>query len=216
MADFKRNNKAITLIEIIIVILITSVIMGVGMAMMRRSNIQFKKSNDLISIQRLMDNIVERIRSDVRSLKKVKRFNQHEIEFYIFKGGEVKLDEDGTVPEGEIATHTGLISYQFDSEKRTLYRSEEGKESKSDFHGSNQIISLNFKPEFMDGESDLNESDDCENLEFKSLNISMQIAANEYSGKKTDSSTLSIACQFYSTCVESELRIYKNSEKGKK
>ena len=71
MTNIKTSKKGVTVVEIVIAATLSCVILGVGMAMMRRSNTQFKKSNDLISIQRLMDNIIERIRTDVRSLKRV-------------------------------------------------------------------------------------------------------------------------------------------------
>ena len=103
MVNNRFSKRAITLTEIVIVILITSVIMGVGMAMMRRSNIQFKKSNDLISIQRLMDNIVERIRSDVRSLKRVKKYDKNSISFVVLKAsdGTINTDDDEKSEDSE-------------------------------------------------------------------------------------------------------------------
>ncbi len=192
----KRNNKAITLIEVVIVSALSCVIMGVGMAMMSRSNVQFKKSNDLVSIQRLMDNIVERMRSDVRALKKVENnCDKNIFEFKILKNGE-----------------EATIKYQFEPDKKTLYRYEitNNGELKTDFHGSNQILSLNFDWHFKDEEDENSEDGSSKNNEdrkFSCLNVAMQIASNEYSGKKKDTTTLSIACQFYSTCVESDLSI---------
>lgn len=192
MANFKISKKAVTLIEIIIVIVISTIIMGIAMAMMSRNNIQFKKSNDLISIQRLMDNIVERIRSDVRSLKHVNHYNKKEIEFQVIR-------------DLSVAT----ITYKF--EDNTFNRSETTNTGNlhSDFHGSKQILSLVFSPNFkgVDSPQESMKEEELKGKEFESLNIAMQIAANEYSAKKTDGSTLSIACQFYSTCVESELKI---------
>ena len=200
MVSCISGKKGVTVVEIIIVILISSIIMGIGMAMMSRNNVQFKKSNDLISIQRLMDNIVERIRSDVRSLKRVKSYSKNGIKFVIVKD----LNE-------------AMVEYKYDPDEKTLYRSEEGVSLDSDFHGSKQIMSMTFNTDFVDDE-DIEEQEEVDNgtspaekREFKSLSIAMQIAANEYrtSSKKTDISTLSIACQFYSTCVESEFRISK-------
>ena len=46
MAKKAKYKKAVTLTEIMMVVLISSVIMGIVMSMMRRNNIQFKKSND--------------------------------------------------------------------------------------------------------------------------------------------------------------------------
>ena len=189
MAD-SRRKKGVTMMEIVIVAALSSIIMTVAFALMNRSNRQFKKGNDMISIQRLMDSIVERIRSDVRSLKRVKEYAANSFSFVVIKDGE------------EVT-----INYKFSDEDKTLYRSEETKLEgvrESDFHGANQVVSLYFEPNFSDDEKTV----------FNHLNVGLQIASNEYSSKEKDASTLSIACQFYSTCVESELKIYKlNSSK---
>lgn len=194
MARATKSKKAVTLTEIMMVVLISSVIMGIVMSMMRRNNIQFKKSNDLINIQRLMDNIVERIRSDVRSLKKVISYDSNSVKFEVIKGGS-----------------KAIITYEYKPDEDTFFRHEENPNNPetihSDFHGSHQIISLTFKPEFKDVEDDeYIEEEKIESKEFKCLNVAMQIASNEYNSKKENSTTLSIACQFYSTCVESKLR----------
>lgn len=192
MAELRRK-KGVTMMEIVIVVALSSIIMTVAFLLMSRSNRQFKKGNDMISIQRLMDNIVERIRSDVRSLKYVKEHTDNSFVFAIVRDG------------GEVT-----VSYRFNPEDKTLYRSEsmrseltnEEEIKESDFHGAKQVLALSFTPEF---------NDESQN-EFKHLNVALQIASNEYSSKEKDASTLSIACQFYSTCVESELKIYKIME----
>lgn len=207
----KRAKKAVTLIELMIVAALSCFIMGVGMAMMNRSNIQFKKSNDMVSIQRLMDNIVERIRSDVRSLKRVISYDKSRIEFVIYKVPSNSDEDDNNTAYEE------TITYHFDSEEKTLYRKVGGSDGESDFHGAKQILSLVFSPSFKNGlEDDNSESateDELKNKEFSHLDVAIQIAANEYSGKKKDTSTLSIACQFYSTCVESETVSIQNLRK---
>ena len=230
MGKRRDAKKGVTVIEVVIAATLSCVILGVGMAMMRRSNIQFKKSNDLISIQRLMDNIIERIRTDVRSLKRIvpsgsnnddpsgsniiTEIDPNKVSFII-----VKYTSDGDNNEFDEEHRFAKITYEYKPDDKTLYRIETigcdeygsgGKDSTSDFHGARQVISMNFEPVF---NSDYNESGDkVDNPEkkgddFKCLNVAMQIASNEYSGKDSDASTLSIACQFYSTCVESELRI---------
>lgn len=187
----RKNRLAVTMMEICIVGILSSVILGVGFAMMSRSNRQFKKGNDMISIQRLMDNIVERIRTDVRSLKRVNlaECDENSFDFTIIKDGE-----------------EANITYKFNLEEKTLYRTEvvDGETKNSDFHGAKQVISLVFTPVF---------DDETEKTKFNHLNVAMQIAANDYSNKEKDASTLSIACQFYSTCVESELRIFNLKKK---
>mgnify|MGYP006916115639 CR=1 FL=1 len=218
------NKKAVTVMELVIVATLSCVILGVGMAMMRRSNTQFKKSNDLISIQRLMDNIIERIRSDVRSLKRVVPSSDGEAaDSNVISFTVVKYDGDSDAVDKDDLTHLfNKITYQYKPDDKTLYRfettdcdeyGEGGVESNtsSDFHGARQVISMSFEPVF-NNDNDIDDSQK-KGDDFKCLNVAMQIAANEYSGKESDASTLSIACQFYSTCVESELRISKLREK---
>jgi hypothetical protein len=84
------------------------------------------------------------------------------------------------------------IKYQYDNESKTLYRYE-GTSRKSNFHGAKQVQSFIFKPEVDDYKK------------FKLLNVVMQLKSDEKG--KGKASTLSIVCQFYSTCVEAELRI---------
>ena len=235
MTKIKVTKRAVTVVELVIVATLSCVIMGVGMAMMSRSNTQFKKSNDLISIQRLMDNIIERIRSDVRSLKRVvpsddsnsnngniDTIDNNKISFVV-----IKMSEDGDgVDDVDGMFNFSKITYEFNPDEKTLYRYEttdcdeygnNGKDSdtKSDFHGARQVISMNFEPIF---NGDFNElGDKIDNPQkkgddFKCLNVAMQIASNEYNSEDSNASTLSIACQFYSTCVESELRISKLRE----
>lgn len=178
-----ENKKAVTMVEIVIVVVLSSLIIGVGFGMMSRSNRQFRKGNDMINIQRLMDNIVERIRTDVRSLKKVVEESETKFSFVIIR-------------EGEDVT----ITYEYNPDEKTLYRKEETElegTRESDFHGAKQVLSLVFKTKYDDPDY---------NTVFGHLDLAMQIASNDYSGNKNEASHLSIACQFYSTCVESILK----------
>jgi type II secretory pathway pseudopilin PulG len=176
MAENKRRQSGITMVEIIIVISISSMVLTMAMLIMNRTTRHFKKGTDMLNVQRLMDNIVERIRTDVRSLKSVvtKECSENSFSFYAIRDGVEKK-----------------IRYNYDKETQTLFRNEEGLQS--NFHGSRQVKSFIFKPE-MD-----------ENGRFGFLNVVMQLVSDEKGGG--NASTLSIACQFYSTCVESDLKI---------
>ncbi|MBR4329102.1 MAG: hypothetical protein IKP71_04555 [Candidatus Riflebacteria bacterium] len=237
MNNRREAKKGVTVVEVVIVATLSCVILGVGMAMMRRSNTQFKKSNDLISIQRLMDNIIERIRTDVRSLKRIVPSDSASSD----KGGSnssgksniiEKIDPNTVsfivvkhIPEGEGKDidddhRFAKITYLYNPDEKTLYRfevigcNEYGEEGEPDstpssFHGARQVVSMNFEPVFTTDYDDSGaKTDNPKNGDdFKCLNVAMQIASNEYNSKDSNASTLSIACQFYSTCVESELRI---------
>lgn len=178
-----RQKKGISMTEIVIVMAISSMVMTMAMLIMNRTTRHFKKGTDMLNIQRLMDNIVERIRTDVRSLKKVvpAECNENSFSFFAIRDGEERK-----------------IRYTYDKEKQTLFRNEEGKES--NFHGSRQVKSFVFKQQ-TDGSG-----------RFNVLNVIMQLISDEKGSGKA--STLSIACQFYSTCVESDLKI-SNLRKNK-
>ncbi len=178
------ERKGVTMMEIVVVVAISSMVLTMAMLLMNRTTRHFKKGTDMLNIQRLMDNIVERIRTDVRSLKRVipEECNDSSFSFYAIRDGDEKK-----------------IRYTYDKDNATLFRNEEGKES--NFHGSKQVRSFVFKQE----------TDDSGHFRF--LNVIMQLISDEKGGGKA--STLSIACQFYSTCVESELKIGNLRKKEK-
>lgn len=171
-----RKRFGVTLVEIVIVAAISSMVLTSAMMIMSRTTRHFKKGSDMLNIQRLMDSIVERIRTDVRSLKQIVPKECTDTSFTFF------AIRDGVAKE---------IKYTYDTETQTLFRKDENRQS--NFHGSRQVKSFLFKPE-LDSAG-----------HFKFLNVAMQLISDEKGEGKA--STLSIACQFYSTCVESELKI---------
>lgn len=185
MAERPDNSRrGVTMMEIVIVVAISSMVLTMAMLIMNRTTRHFKKGTDMLNIQRLMDNIVERIRTDVRSLKRTipAECNENSFSFYAIRDGDEKK-----------------IRYTYDKDKATLFRNEQGKES--NFHGARQVKSFMFKPQI----------DEAGRFSF--LNVVMQLISDEKGGGKA--STLSIACQFYSTCVESELKIGNLRKKAK-
>jgi type II secretory pathway component PulJ len=133
MAERKKFNGrlGVTMMEIVIVAAISSMVLTMAMMIMNRTTRHFKKSTDMLNNQRLMDNIVERIRTDVRSLKRTisEECDENSFSFHAIRDGVEKK-----------------IRYQYDSDKQTLFRNEAGKES--NFHGAKQVKSFMFKPEF--------------------------------------------------------------------
>lgn len=180
----KGKRVGVTMTEIVIVVAISSMVMTMAMLIMNRTTRHFKKGTDMLNVQRLMDNIVERIRTDVRSLKRTipAECNDNSFSFFAIRDGAERK-----------------IRYTYDKEKATLFRNEQGQES--NFHGSRQVKSFMFKPQ--------NDS----SARFGALNIVMQLMSDEKGGG--NASTLSIVCQFYSTCVESELKISNLRKKAK-
>lgn len=178
-----RRHTGISIVEIMIVAALASMILMGATVMMGRTTRQFKKGEDMMNTQVLMDSIVENLRTDVRSLRSVITCTDHEFSFVrIRDGAEVNVKYTFEPPE----------SYTTDSQKRpgksgggTLYREEDGK--KTSFHGANQVAAFTFQGYPSD-------------TEFRHLNVAMQIISDEKGeGRQT---RLSIVCQFYSTCLE--------------
>lgn len=135
----------------------------------------------MLNIQRLMDNIVENIRTDIRSLKRVvpEECDDNSFSFYAIKDGKEEK-----------------IKYKYDQKSKTLFKLAGGTSRKSNFHGSKQVESFMFKPE-------PEIADLKNNARFKYLNVVMQLKSN--TKKNRNASSLSIICQFNSTCVEQNL-----------
>lgn len=182
-----RQRTGVTLFEIIIVAAISGMVLTMAMLIMNRTTRHFKKGTDMLNNQRLMDNIVERIRTDVRSLKKTvpEECSENSFSFFAIRDGVEKK-----------------IRYQYDQTRQTLFRNEAGKES--NFHGAKQVKSFVFKPEF-----------DESSGRFRVLDVVMQLISDDKGSGSGSGSTLSIICQFYSTCVEAELSIAKFRKKNR-
>ncbi len=182
---FYKGRLGVTMMEIVIVAAISSMVLTMAMMIMNRTTRHFKKSTDMLNNQRLMDNIVERIRTDVRSLKRTiaEECDEKSFSFHAIRDGVEKK-----------------IRYQYDPDKQTLFRNEAGKES--NFHGAKQVKSFMFKPEF------------DSSGRFRVLDVVMQLTSDEKSAGSGAGSTLSIICQFYSTCVEAELDLAKFRKKA--
>lgn len=146
----RRRRIGMSVVEIMIVAALSSLIMSAAIMLMSRTTRQFKKGTDMLNNQVLMDNIVERLRSDIRGLRKLKTNECDETKFSFFafnKGREVE------------------IAYEYDPETKTLFRVEGGAQ-KSDFHGAKQVESLVFFP--------YPSKDD-----FRHLNVAMQLISDE-------------------------------------
>lgn len=178
-----KKDCGVTLIEIIVVAAISCVVMTMAMLIMNRTTRQFQRGTDMLNIQRLMDNIVENIRTDIRSLKSVipSECDDNSFSFHAIKDGKQEK-----------------VTYKYDSKSKTLFKLTGGSSRKSNFHGSKQVESFMFKPE-------PKLADLKNNAKFKYLNVVMQLKSNSKKNRKA--SSLSIICQFNSTCVEQKLNL---------
>lgn len=180
-----KRKLGVTLVEIIVVASISCVVMTMAMLIMNRTTRQFQRGTDMLNIQRLMDNIVENIRTDIRSLKKVipDKCDDNSFSFFAIKDGKEEK-----------------ITYKYDEKSKTLFKIAGSSNRKSNFHGSKQVVSFMFKP--------VPEIEELKkNARFKYLNVIMQLKSDSKKNRKA--SSLSIICQFNSTCVEQDLNLNK-------
>lgn len=122
-----RQRHGMSVIETLIVATLASLVLLAGTLIMSRTTRSFKKGTDMLNTQVLMDTIVERLRTDVRSLKTLTSVTDTSFSFVALDGSTEKV-----------------ISYEFDASSKTLTRTENGK--KSDFHGAKQVESFLFQP----------------------------------------------------------------------
>ncbi|MBI3037817.1 prepilin-type N-terminal cleavage/methylation domain-containing protein [bacterium] len=115
--------NGMSVIEILVVLTLSSVILLGATTIMGRTTRTFKKGSDMLNTQVLLNSIVEQLRSDIRSLQELHECKPGSLKFTIVRGG-AKLP----------------VSYLFSNQ--TLIRTEEGKEK--DFHGAGQVESLVF------------------------------------------------------------------------
>jgi hypothetical protein len=199
MKFFRRKNIGVTLIEIIIVAAISAGVMTMAFLLMRKSTSHFQKGTKYLDVQSIIENIVERLRTDVRSLKYVLDVvpkgsgerpakEKSELCFVGLKGGE-----------------SIWVYYRYDDKKKTLFRQTgaynssgskrfQGGKNTSRFYGMGKIEKMTFDVE----------KDDYKN--FKYLNITLRIKSQPKGKRKErgdEKASLAVICQFYSTCVES-------------
>jgi hypothetical protein len=162
-------------VEIVIVACLSSFILLAGALIMNRSTRSFKKGSDMMNSQMLMDSIVGRLRSDVRSLKRLIKSECSDMQFSFV-----------TIQEGKETQ----VRYVFSRENKTLSRIEEksaGPAGKTDFHGAGQVESFLFQPMPL-------------KKEFAYLNVAMMVKSDEKG--EGGGSRLSIVCQFRPVCLE--------------
>jgi hypothetical protein len=142
-------RRGLSVVEIMVVAALASVILMGASVMMGRTTRQFKKGTDMMNTQVLMDNIVERLRSDIRSLKGLVLDRCDETTFTF-----LSISKDRELE----------ISYRYDPQSKTLFRTEDGAKQ-FDFHGARQIESFFFYP-YPSKE------------EFQYLNVAMQLTSD--------------------------------------
>ncbi len=183
-----RARRGLSVIEIMVVVALASLVLLGGSVLMSRTSRGYKKGTDMINTQVLLDSIVERLRTDIRSLVYIDQPKPHRLEFIANLRGEPRK-----------------ILYEYDEAKKTLTRTETGvagavpsgggtpvnTDNKTDFRGAGQVMALVFDAVV----------DPPMSKNFHHLDLAVQLMSDE---KGTGpGSRLSIMCHFYSKCLES-------------
>lgn len=180
-----------SVIEIMVVVALGSMVLLGGSVLMSRTHRSYKKGTDMINTQALLDSIVERLRTDVRSLVMMETAKSQSVVFIANLRGQPRR-----------------IRYEYDGKTQTLTRREEAyavpgtaapvadpgepppQDSTTNFRGAGQVAALAFKS--VPGKTG---GDD-----FHHLDLAMQLISDERG--RGPGSRLSILCHFYSRCLE--------------
>lgn len=179
-----QATRGLSVIEIMVVIALSSLIMLGGSVLLSRTSRGYKKGTDMINTQVLLDSIVERLRTDIRSLVLLEEAKPHRLKFVANLRGEPRR-----------------IVYEYQPDTRTLTRSERGaggptaanslnSDSDTNFRGVGLVMALGFVAVM----------DPQDASRFHHLDLAIQLLSNEPG--HGPGSSLSIMCHFYSKCLE--------------
>jgi hypothetical protein len=134
-----RKALGVTLFEIMVVVSLSSMVLLGASKIMTRTTRTFKKGSDILNTQLILDSIIERIRSDIRSMAELGACEPEKLVCKIpAKGAGATLKD---------------VEYLFDRSSRTLTREDKGESRKTNFQAVGKIKNLHFqwlKNEFSD------------------------------------------------------------------
>jgi len=188
--------RGVSLVEIMVVSVISAFVLLAAHKVMSRTTATVKKGSDMLNTQLLLELIVEKMRSDIRSLVKVGKVDNKEVEFdkvmnkFSFETRKRKT-EGGTVKEINLE-----ITYEFDSKTKTLFRKaksigpnpDSSEDKETDFRAPGKIANASFvwvKPK-------------DKHIPF--LSIALQVISDEPGEGK--GSQLSFVSNFFPKCIE--------------
>lgn len=184
LKTFFPSSKGVTLVEIMVVTVLSAAVLLSAMQIMNRTTFTFKKGSDMLNNQLLLEAILERIRSDVRVLRAVKKCDKTSFSFQVPSKKDPK--------KGSLKT----ITYSYDAQKMLLVREDPEEGKKTDFHAEKKIVNLSF--EWVKFEK----ADEVTQVPG-SLCLVLQLQSDEPGEGK--SSFLPFVCQFPSKCQEESL-----------
>jgi hypothetical protein len=170
------RRTGMTLMEIMIVAVLGAFILLGVHKIMSRTTATVKKGSEMLNTQLLMELIVERIRSDVRSLTQVKDGTEANKVLDTFTFDVLEKGEKRTV------------TYRYDAKEKTLFRDFPGKDP-NNFRAGGKVSNLSFvwvKPANI--------------TETPFLSLSIQIKSDEV-GEGVPAQ-LSFVCNIFPRCME--------------
>lgn len=167
-------RAGLTLVEVVIVAVMTGLLLTAASMLTSRTTRVAHKSTELLNVQATLNQIVERLRLDIRHLWVVDRADAHEFRFQAMMRGRLVR-----------------ISYTYDPERRRLLRTESAAGEPPQeyaFDATVAVTNLVFLPSFN------------RKNEFVCLNVGFQLLSDEISdGQKT---LLTFYCRFFSRCAQ--------------
>lgn len=124
------KKHGVTLTEIMVVTVISAFMLLAAQKVFSRTTSSVKRTSDMLTTQLLLDQIIEKFRSDVRSLVKIKEDT---------KANE-KLNKISF--EANLKGEMTEVTYEFIADKKVLKRSTKDKEN--DFRAAGKIANVCF------------------------------------------------------------------------
>lgn len=173
------SRRGVSLTEVLIAAFLGVMLMGLVILLMSRTGTTFTKTNDMINAQVLLESIVERLRSDARSMISIVEKTETGIRFRTRRGGK-----------------ESLISYRHDPVVRSIVREEVSAAgapvSTKDFQSQGKVSLLHFQFGKMERPG-VQEAVDH-------IDLVLHISINER--PDAPATNLSIICQVFSTCIQ--------------
>jgi len=121
-------RSGVTLIEILVVVILSAIVLGSATLMMSRTTMTFQKGNELIDVQQLLKAMTDRMRSDIRGMTRLVGCSDEKLIF--------TMNRDGTEYE---------IQYEYDARRKVVTRKESRSGSVADFHGNGMVAGVRFQ-----------------------------------------------------------------------
>jgi hypothetical protein len=126
------HRVGVTLVEMVVVVLLSSMVIGSASLMLSRSHTQYRRGAETIENQALLERVADRIRLEIRSMSRL-----------------ISVDSNEIIFDAELKGKAVRISYRYDPDQQTLFREEISAGgipvSQQDFRGLGKIQGLTFR-----------------------------------------------------------------------